>query len=91
MADAQSFADLVRLTAKRSVYSMVELDQFQASPSHPVKVIDFLLIGHLDSPMGLQELVREGVFNGRPPQSICHLSDRRFDPVRKRMNFGFDA
>ena len=91
MVDAHSLEDLVRLTAKRSVYSTLQLDAFQASPFNPVKVIDFLLIGHLDPAMQLPELIREGVFNERPPQSICCLSSRRFDPVLRRIKFGFEV
>ena len=37
------------------------------SKAHPVKVIDFLLIGHLEPPIKLVDLNSEGVFTGHPP------------------------
>jgi ribosomal protein S18 acetylase RimI-like enzyme len=89
MHQAVSLDDLVRLTAKRSVYSEVKLAGFQATARRPVKVIDFLLVGHIEPAIQLDELLKLEVFNGRPPQSISQLPPKRFDPVRKRMAFGF--
>ena len=89
--NARSFDDLVRITAKRSVYSEEQLAAFCASQTRPVKVIDFLLIGHLEPPMKLVDLNSEGVFTRHPPQSICHLPPARFRPVRDRMSFGFEV
>lgn len=86
---ARSFDDLVRLTAKRSVYSEAELAAFGATDRHPVKVIDFLLVGHIEPAIKLNDLKRMGVFKGAPPQSISQLTDERFEPVRNRMSFGF--
>jgi hypothetical protein len=54
-------------------------------------VIDFLLIGHLEPAVSLDDLNKEGVFTGRPPQSICHLPPARFEPIRQRMMFGFEV
>jgi ribosomal protein S18 acetylase RimI-like enzyme len=89
VTNAISLEDLVRITAKRSVYSEEQLAGFCASQARPVKVIDFLLIGHLDPPIKLVELNSKGVFTGHPPQSICYLPPPRFGPVRQRMSFGF--
>jgi ribosomal protein S18 acetylase RimI-like enzyme len=91
VGDATSLEDLARLTAKRSVYSEAQLEAFNASAERPVKVIDFLLAGHLDPLMTLNELKQEGVFAGHPPQSICQLPHDRFRAVRHRMNFGFEV
>jgi len=91
VSEAISLEDLVRLSAKRSVYSEAQLEAFDASAERPVKVIDFLLVGHLDPLMTLNELNREGVFAGHPPQSICQLPRDRFTPVCRRMNFGFEV
>jgi hypothetical protein len=88
---ACSLDDLVRLTGKRSVYSEAQLASFDATPGRPVKVIDFLLVGHLDPPMKLDELEAEGVFSAHPPQSICQVSPDRFKAVRRRMHFGFEV
>ena len=91
VSSAESLEDLVRLTAKRSVYSEVQLEAFDATGDRPVKVIDFLLVGHLEPLMTLADLRKEGVFTGHPPQSICQLSSERFEPVRRRMHFGFEV
>jgi ribosomal protein S18 acetylase RimI-like enzyme len=90
-AVTKGLEDLVRLTAKRSVFSEEQLAGFDATNADPVKVIDFLLVGHLEPAMRLDDLKKEGVFTGRPPQSICHLPPDRFKPVRQRMSFGFEV
>jgi hypothetical protein len=76
VSSARSLDDLVRLTAKRSVYSEAQLAAFDATDEKPVKIIDFLLVGHLDPLMTLDELDGEGVFTGHPPQSICKICRR---------------
>ena len=86
---AGSLDDLVRLTAKRSVYSEAKLAAFEATAQRPVKVIHFLLIGHIEPAIKFDELKRMGVFRGGPPQSISQLREERFEPVRSRMAFGF--
>jgi hypothetical protein len=91
VANATSLDDLVRLTAKRSAYSDEQLAEFEAGEDHPVKVIDFLLIGHLEPSIQLIDLKREGVFNGHPPQSITYLAPRRVVPVLERMSLGFEV
>lgn len=68
VTQASSLEDLVRITAKRSVYSEEQLDGMHATVERPVKVIDFLLIGHIEPVIALEDLNREGVFSGHPPQ-----------------------
>ena len=80
---------LVRLTAKRSVFSESELRTMMVGSKRPVRVIDFLLVGHIDPPIPLATLVAEGVFKGRPPQSICRLEPAQFQPIRDRLRLGF--
>jgi hypothetical protein len=83
--------ELLRLTAKRSVFSEGELrNMIEASPT-PVRIIDFLLVGHIDPVVPLATLKAEGVFNGRPPQSICSLTPERFAPIRARLDLGFQV
>ena len=89
MNQAVSLDDLVRLTAKRSVYSEAKLAAFEATAQRPVKVIDFLLVGHIEPAIKLDDLKRMGVFKGAPPQSIHRLTEVEFGPVRNRMAFGF--
>jgi len=48
--------DLIRLTAKRSVFSAEELRKMNASETSPVKMIDFLLVGHSDPPVHLEHV-----------------------------------
>ncbi|TWB12957.1 acetyltransferase (GNAT) family protein [Nitrospirillum amazonense] len=82
--------DLIRLTAKRSVFSEKELDGLAASPKSPIKVIDFLLAGHISPPPTLDNLLRSGVFNGSPPQSIAELNAARYAALRPNIKLGFD-
>lgn len=82
--------ELLRRTAKRSVFSDVELRQMASEKTSPVLVIDFLLIGHLDVPIPLNALIRERVFRG-PPQSILQIPLQRFQPVRSHFKFGFEV
>jgi GNAT superfamily N-acetyltransferase len=82
--------DLVHLTAKRSVFSAKELEDFSATPGNPVKVIDFLLVGHAEPPIELEALLEAGVFSARPPQSIANLSESRYRALKPHLHLGFD-
>ncbi|MGY3137755.1 ribosomal protein S18 acetylase RimI-like enzyme [Bradyrhizobium sp. USDA 4501] len=86
---AHSVEDLVRLTAKRSAYTTEQLSEFFKISKSAVKVIDFLLMGHFDPAIPLDQLLKDGVFRGWPPQSITRLDEQRFAKVRGQMNFGF--
>ena len=55
-----------------------------------MKVIDFLLVGHAEHPISLDVLVKDGVFSGRPPQSIASLSEGRYRALKALMRLGFD-
>ena len=82
--------DLIRLTAKRSVFSADEMRAMGATPADPVKVIDFLLVGHIQPPVQLPTLVTSGVFSNRPPQSIALLSEERYQTLKPFVRLGFD-
>lgn len=82
--------DLIKLTAKRSVFSADEMGTMSATPQNPVKVIDFLLVGHAKPVIPLNKLVEEGVFNGRPPQSIAELSEDRYQALKPLLLLGVD-
>jgi hypothetical protein len=88
VSQAGSLEELVRLTAKRSAYTTEQLSKIVEASDTPVKVIDFLLMGHFDPAIGLDELLETKVFRGWP-QSITRLDEERFAKVRRRMNFGF--
>jgi len=89
VSQTSDLEELVRLTAKRSVFSEAELRGIVDASPTPVRVIDFLLVGHIDLAIPLSALAADGVFNGGPPQSICALSPDRFAPIRERLALGF--
>ena len=74
------------MTAKRSVFSIDELRDIQSESASPVKVIDFLLVKHLEPSVSLRQLVDTGVFNGRPPQSIAKLDRTQYEKLRSLMD-----
>jgi GNAT superfamily N-acetyltransferase len=80
--DVTSADDLIRLTAKRSVFSAEDMKEMNASPTLPVKVIDFLLVGHVQPSVKLKTLVVNGVFSKRPPQSILQLTEERYGKLK---------
>lgn len=91
VSQTHDLEELIRLTAKRSVFPERELREWIDASSSPVKVIDFLLVGHLDPPVPLETLKTEGVFGKYPPQSITALSSDRFAPIRRRLALGFQV
>jgi GNAT superfamily N-acetyltransferase len=90
VANVCSTEEIVRQTAKRSVFTAEALEEMEASRSLPVKMIDFLLIGHTEKPTLLSVLVKEGIFSGRPPQSITELSEEQYAKLRPHLRLGFD-
>jgi hypothetical protein len=88
--ESQTADELVVMTARRSVFSAAELSALQARSPAPVKVIDFLLAGHMTPPIGAGDLVAAGIFNGRPPQSIARLDDARYQRLRPMLKLGFE-
>ena len=89
LTDATTTEELIHLTAKRSVFSAAELEAMSASSSSPVKVIDFILIGHIEPTIPLSTLVRLGVFLRQPPQSIAELASDRYGRLRPYIKLGF--
>jgi GNAT superfamily N-acetyltransferase len=85
---AKDSQELIRLTAGRSVFSETALDQLCASATMGVMVIDFLLVGHLEPFLPLEQLVDGGVLNA-PPQTITKLQVEGLKILRRSMNFGF--
>ncbi len=90
MALAHNLAELRRLAGGRSVYSDRQLQSFfSTQPDTPVKVINFLLIGHIHPSIDLDELLAAGVVRGHPWQSIANLTRERLEPLLSRANLGF--
>lgn len=90
VAWATSMRDLMQMTGGRSVYSEDELKKWHASTDHPVKVINFLLVGYIEPSIGLKELRDLGVVRGHPQQTIYRLKDDLLRVLLDRTNFGFD-
>jgi hypothetical protein len=88
--DVTTADDLIRLTAKRSVFSAEDMYEMKASPTSPVKMIDFLLVGHVQSSVQLNALVASGVFCNRPPQSISQLTEERYAKLKRFVQLGFE-
>ena len=90
VANVASADELIKHTAKRSVFSAQDLTGMAPSPVSPVKMIDFLLVGHSQPSVPLSTLVSADIFNGRPPQSIAELSEERYAALKALLQLGFD-
>lgn len=87
---AKSTKELMLKTGGRSVYSERELGSWTATAERPVKVINYLLIGYIDPPIGLGELRTIGVVSGKnPPQSIYEIEASLLRKMLARANMGF--
>jgi GNAT superfamily N-acetyltransferase len=89
VAEGLSADDLIRHTAKRSVFTAEDLRAMNPSVNSPVKMIDFLLVGHLESPVSLSVLVANNVFSSQPPQSISELSEHKYATFKPYVKLGF--
>jgi ribosomal protein S18 acetylase RimI-like enzyme/rRNA-processing protein FCF1 len=90
--EVSEFNDLNALSqhvARRSVFSMNDLEVMMQESSKPIKVIDFLLVGHSDPPVDLEKLINLGVFRQRPPQSITIISDDAYGRLKSLLRVGF--
>jgi ribosomal protein S18 acetylase RimI-like enzyme len=88
---ARSTKELMLLTGGRSVYSEAELNEWDATPDAPVKVINYLLAAYVDPPIGLESLKRIGIVGGHPPQSIFEIRREHIDGLLAEISFGFSA
>ena len=70
--------NLLRATGRRSVYSADE--QRTMVKESPVKVLDFLVVGHLKDPISLALLNAIGAMNG-VPQSIRPVNKAAYDEL----------
>ena len=61
--DVTTVDDLIRHTAKRSVFSADDLSRMTPSVNSAVKTIDFLLAGHIEPPVRLDALIRDAVLS----------------------------
>jgi hypothetical protein len=75
--------------ARRSVFSLDNFKAMMQESSRPIKVIDFLLVGHSDPPVSLEQLIRSGIFHSRTPQSISMISDEAYKRLKQQLSFGY--
>ncbi len=80
--------ELFRKTAKRSAYPDADLRAMLIEKPTPLRVIDFLLVGHFDTPVSWTELKRLGVFK-RPPQSIAEVERAAYVRLKVYQRLGF--
>jgi hypothetical protein len=52
-------------------------------------MIDFILAGHIELPVRLDALIRDGVFSSRPPQSIAELTEDRYVRLKPHIKLGY--
>jgi ribosomal protein S18 acetylase RimI-like enzyme len=77
-----------RWTAKRSVFSDIELREL-VQEVEPLKIIDFLLIGHLGPTIPLELMTHSSILQSWP-QSITQLQEEAYQTLKPHLNLGFD-
>jgi len=87
---AKNIGDLVRRVGRRSVYARQDLEAMKPSPTAPVLVIDFLLMGHFNPALALTTLLQSGIFVRRPPQSIKRLDDDSYSTLMQATRVSFE-
>lgn len=88
---ARSTKELMQLTGGRSVYSEEQLAEWNATPEHPVKVINFLLVSYIEPAVSIDELKTMGVIKGHPQQSIYKLSHDLIKGLVERAGLEFEV
>jgi ribosomal protein S18 acetylase RimI-like enzyme len=83
----RDFDEVRRLTAKRSVFSEAEL-RARVAGDREIKVIDFLLIGHLQPTLSLTTLRKKKILASWP-QSITTLTRQAFGKLKLLLEVGF--
>jgi hypothetical protein len=90
MRYASSLEELRQMAGGRSVYSERQLAEWRATAQRPVKLINFLLAGHIEPPIGLAQLQADRVFGGHPPQSIFRIPSNHARTIFSRLSLGFE-
>ena len=85
---ATSTKQLMQLTGGRSVYSEAELNDFDASPENPCKVINYLLVDYIVPPLPLKDIESSGILSSHP-QAITELKDGKLSQALERCNLSF--
>lgn len=88
VADSSDIGDLSQRTAKRSVFTDDALRAMLTEKSTPLKVIDFLLVGHFEQPVPWKELKALGVLKA-PPQSIVEVERSEYERLNAYQRLRF--
>ncbi len=88
---AHSTKELMQLAQRRSVYNEAQLKKWEATEDKPVKVINFLLAGHFDEPVELNDLQNIGVMQKHPSQAIFTIKRGPLEALLRKLNLGFDV
>ncbi|MER9417682.1 GNAT family N-acetyltransferase [Mesorhizobium sp. M0306] len=86
---AESTRDLLLMTGGRSVYSEKDLEAWQATPTRPVKVINYLLAAYMEPAIPIARLRQMGVFGAHPPQSIFRITTAKLRQLLAGRDLGF--
>lgn len=86
---ARSTRELLQMTGGRSVFSEKDLENWNATPYSPVKVINYLLAAYIDPPLDLQQLNAINVVRKHPPQSIFRIPPTSLTTLLSRINLDF--
>lgn len=82
----RNLEELLEVTAERSVYSHSDLEAMFMEQTTPVKAMDFLIAGHIQTDSGtppdLNKLEELGVING-PSQSIAKLDEEQYQNLKQ--------
>jgi ribosomal protein S18 acetylase RimI-like enzyme len=87
--ESNKVTDLLRLTGKRSVFAESELTQMTKENHTPVKVIDFLLAGHLQEAITLEEAKELGILRSWP-QTIGSVDAAGYKALKGIMRLGWE-
>lgn len=83
--ECSTIEELQAATAKRSVYSIEDMKLMMEFDDRPVKVIDFMIAGHVTGfnspPPDLDDLISNHVLKGQP-QSIMELQEDRYAKLK---------
>ena len=87
---AENTKELMQLCGGRSVYSEKQLYNWNASPTKPVKVINFLLVGYIAPVIEITFLKEQRIFKNSPPQSIFKIPNNDVQKITKKIKLGFE-
>lgn len=84
--------ELIKITAKRSVYTISQLEEHInhcLSKNKSLSVINFFVCGHFLNPVHLSKLKSSGIINGHPPQQPQQLPEPQYQNLSGLMELDF--